>query len=206
MAEGTPGAGRREARPRRAPRRITPAYLERAALHYLERYATSKENLRQVLRRRVRRAAAGHDIDAAEAEAWIAALVDRFEAAGLVDDRTYAEARALSLRRRGDSARMVAAKLRAKGVPPDIVEAALASVDDDGGADAELAAAAACARRRRIGPFRTGDDRAACRERDLAALARNGFSYEIARAVIDAEDADDLEEKVLAPRAGRNRD
>ena len=35
------------------PRKVTEAYLQRAALAYLERYASSAENLRRVLRRKV---------------------------------------------------------------------------------------------------------------------------------------------------------
>jgi regulatory protein len=40
---------------RKPPRQVTPAYLQRAALAYLERYASSAENLRRVLRRKVDR-------------------------------------------------------------------------------------------------------------------------------------------------------
>ena len=40
-------------KPRKPPRQVTPAYLQRAALAYLERYASSAENLRRVLKRKV---------------------------------------------------------------------------------------------------------------------------------------------------------
>ena len=49
----------------------------------------------------------------------------------------------------------------------------------------------ALARRRRLGPWRSGPERAARRDRDLAALARAGFDLQTARAVIDAEPAGD---------------
>ncbi|MCG8547040.1 MAG: RecX family transcriptional regulator, partial [Alphaproteobacteria bacterium] len=42
-------------RRRKRPRKVTPASLERAALHYLQRFATSSENFRRVLTRRVQR-------------------------------------------------------------------------------------------------------------------------------------------------------
>ena len=38
---------------RKPPRKVTAAYLQRAAMSYLERYASSAENLRRVLRRKV---------------------------------------------------------------------------------------------------------------------------------------------------------
>ena len=101
-------------------------------------------------------------------------------ASGLVDDRRYAEARTASLRRRGGSARLIVAKLAAKGVEREVAAAALAGDTD---AD-ERAAAKALARRRRLGPYRTRD-RAVHRDKDLAALVRAGFNYGLARSVID---------------------
>jgi regulatory protein len=58
-----------------------------------------------------------------------------------------------------------------------------------------LAAAAAYARRRRLGPFRrVPEERAERRQKDLAALARRGFGYGVAKQVIDADDFSDLPE------------
>jgi len=96
-----------------------------------------------------------------------------------------------TLRRRGTSSRGVSAKLAAKGVPREVVESAMQAERDalpDGEAEAiEAQAAHAYAKRRRLGPHRRPDIRAAHRDRDLAALARAGFSYGLARRVVDAE-------------------
>ena len=43
----------REKPARKLPRKVTPAYLQRAAMAYLERYASSAEQLRRVLDRKV---------------------------------------------------------------------------------------------------------------------------------------------------------
>ncbi len=178
---------------RKVPRRLTRERLDKAALHYLERFASSEANLRRVLLRKVERAARAHpDTDRAEAERWIADLVSRFLAAGLLDDRRYAEMRAETLHRRGDSPRRIRAKLAQKGVASAAVDAALDALQEEVG-DVPLTAAIALARRRRLGPFRAAEDRAARREKDLAALARAGFDYDTARRVIEAEDADALD-------------
>ena len=66
--------------------------------------------------------------------------------------------------------------------------------------DPELAAALTYARRRRIGPYRPAGDRAAARARDLAALSRQGFDYDVARRVIDADDPEDLVREAEAER------
>ena len=100
-------------------------------------------------------------------------------ASGLVDDRRFAEARAQSLRRKGRSARAVAAGLAAKGVGRELV-AQIVIVDPQ----IELETARAAAKRKRLGPWSRGD-RAERRQKDIAALARAGFSLAIARAVVD---------------------
>ena len=60
--------------------------------------------------------------------------------------------------------------------------------------DPELAAVIAYARRRRLGPWAPAEVRAGRQERDLAALARAGFSYRVARMVVEASDPSTLEE------------
>lgn len=176
-------------------RKVTERYLENAALYYLERFATSAANLRAVLMRKVLKSARYHGTDPTQGEAWVDALIARFCASGLLDDRAYGAARVATLRRRGNSARAIRAKLMQKGVDGAIIEAALDSHGRDEGArpeEEELAAAVRLARRRRLGPFAPADVRAARRDRDLAALARAGFSYDVAHRVIDAATVEDI--------------
>ncbi|HEX7007802.1 MAG TPA: RecX family transcriptional regulator, partial [Alphaproteobacteria bacterium] len=135
----------RRGRARRTPRRATAKNLENAALHYLERFASSAAHLKRVLMRRVERSARAHGTDRAEGAALVEALVARFERAGLVDDKVYAEGRAAALLRRGAAPRAIRAALRAKGVAGDVIDAALATLDGDG--DPEIRAAVALARR-----------------------------------------------------------
>jgi len=184
-------------RRRRGPRRVTKERLERAALHYLERFASSAENLRRMLMRRVERSARAHGTDRETGAAWVAEIVESSVRSGLVDDRSYAEGRALTLFRRGASSRAIRAQLRAKGVADDDIQAALARLAEEA-AEPETAAAAAYARRRRLGPYRAAAERTARREKDLAAMARAGFAYDLARRIIDADDAGALEDELGA--------
>jgi regulatory protein len=177
---------------RRGPRKATPAHLENAALHYLARFASSGENLRRLLLRKVARSASTHGTDPEAGAAAVEALLRRLRQAGLLDDRLYAEARARSLGRRGISTRFIRARLMAKGVDAETAGAALAALAEET-ADPELTAAAALARRRRLGPYRPAADRAANRTRDLAALARAGFAYDLARRVVEAGSPEELE-------------
>lgn len=179
-------------KPRPKPRKATPKSLENAAHYHLQRFASSSENLRRVLGRRVERSARAHDTDPAEGLAAIDEIIARFERAGLLNDAVYAAARAASLNRRGVSARAIHAKLREKGLAAEVIEAAIEALAKNH-AEPEFAAAAAYARRRRLGPYRPPEARAERRERDLGAMARSGFGYDLSLRVIDAEDIDALE-------------
>jgi len=180
------------------PRKPTPERLANIALHHLDRYATSAENLKRVLERRLFKAARHYeDLDMIEAQGWIDALIRRYIDAGLLNDRAYAETRARSLLARGNAQRQIRMKLLEKGLGADDIDAALAALKDEH-ADPELAAAIKLARRRRLGPYADPAKRAERVEKDLATLARSGFSYDLARRVIEADDQSELED-LLAP-------
>ncbi|GJE16145.1 RecX family transcriptional regulator [Methylobacterium marchantiae] len=169
---------------------MTATYLERVALHYLERYSASVAMLRQVLERRVAKRCRLRDEDPAAFAETIATIVERARSSGLVDDARFTAARAATLRRRGTSARGLSAKLAAKGVDRTLIAETLETERDkaeEEGTDAEEAAARAYARRRRLGPFRRPGTRAAHRDKDIAAMARAGFSYGLAKTTIDAD-------------------
>lgn len=184
--------GRYNSRKRKAPRKVTPDSLERAALYHLERYASSAENLKRVLMRKAWRSGKHHGTDTTQAEQWIDALVARFCETGLLDDARYAEARALSLHRHGASRRAIRQKLAAKGLSARDIAGALDHVAEEAVADPELVAAVRYVTRRRLGAFRRPEERAVRRDRDLAALARAGFGYDLARRVIDSDDPERL--------------
>lgn len=180
MSAGEERAGATSPR-RKAPRPITAEYLQRAALHYLERFSAPSAQLRRVLARKIATSCRHHGEDPALHAGLLDEVVARCVSLGLVDDRRFAEARAASLRRKGFSGRAVAGRLAAKGVERQLV-ASVAPAD----AEAELEAARIAARRKRLGPWRR-DGRQEARTRDLAAMARLGFGYALARQVIDGE-------------------
>lgn len=167
-------------------REIEPELLERWAITYLARYASSAENLRRILIRRVRR----HSPEVEQqASPMIEALVTRYQEAGLLDDPAYAAGRVASLHRRGDSLRAIRARLAAKGLAPEVVADAVCGLRAEA-PDPDVAAACAFARRRRLGPYRRG---AADRLRELGAFARAGFDRRVAEAVLGCTDIDAVE-------------
>ena len=175
---------------------ITAKYLQNAATFYLERYPSTAEGLRRVLNRRVRKAEMAEAPVIDNFKQTIDAIVAKFVDAGVIDDQAFAQTKARALHRRGSSTRLTRQKLSFAGVDGDTLDKAMAGLDEELDTDPkqrEWQAAVALARRRRLGPFRR-KDRKEHRDRDLAAMARGGFEYQLAKKVIDATDPDALDE------------
>lgn len=177
-----------KARKRRIPRKVSKSHLENVALHYLDRFSSSSENLRNVLLRRVRRSAYHHDTDPEEGSLWVDEIIARFLDTGLLDDKAYADGRARSLHARGNSRKSILMKLRAKGIETDLIDDVLSAIGGEENEDVDMAAARRFAKRRRLGPYRDPSQREERREKDLAALARAGFSYDVARRTIESDE------------------
>ena len=150
--------------------------LERAALRYVERYATSRAKLAFYLQRKLRER--GWE---GEGEPPVERLVERMAELRYVDDRAFAAARGASLGRRGYGERRVSEALRAAGIGESDAEEARAQARSEA-----WAAALRFAERRRIGPFATVEADPAKREKAMAAMLRAGHPMSIARRLVSA--------------------
>ena len=185
--------GKQKTKKIKLPKKMTESRLANIALHYLERYSSSAQNLRQVLERRAIKSARAHpETDMQAVNEWIDALIKRYIEVGLLNDMTYAEIKTRSGLERGDAPQAIAMKLLQKGISKEIADDALENLAEDFPIP-ELQAALNMIRKKRIGPYRTDSKvRAEKRENDLAKLARAGFSYDTAKRMIDADNVEDL--------------
>ena len=174
----------------------TEATLRDAALSYLARFAATEAGVRQVLDRRISRWARSVDDrevmadQVATARQAAARVVAGLVASGVLNDAEFAAGKARGLVRSGLSRRAIAARLATKGVNAEITQSVLPNDPDT-----ELASALTLARRRRIGPFRmTEAPDAAARQREMAILARAGFTRDAVNAAMamSQEDAEAL--------------
>ena len=119
-------------------------------------------------------------VEAAAAAARLAArsVVLQLKSAGALDDATFAAQRAGSLARSGRSSRAVQSHLLARGIDASLISQAVAGQVD------ELPSALIYLRRRRLGGFRAGEADDETRRKEFAALARAGFSAEVARRAL----------------------
>lgn len=178
-AEPAPRARRaKRAETSKPPEPLTKLKVEQIALAYVNRFDCTAGKLKQHLATRVRRL--GGDEQAAT---WIGELVQRYCGSGVLDDARFAKNLASQLTRRGKSSRAISQKLALRGVPSEVASELMTSrKQDDPGA--ELEAALVYVRKRRLGPFRPADERAEHRQKDLASLARQGFSFDIAKKAL----------------------
>jgi regulatory protein len=154
--------------------------LNRLALHYVGRYATTTAKLGSYLRRKVLERG-WNESDPAD----IAAIVERCTSLGYVDDRVFAETRAASLGRRGYGARRIGAALLGAGISRDL--AAEVMPDDD----AAYRAAEVYARRKRLGVFGDGSTDPKMRQKQFAAMLRAGHSFDLAKRFTNAVNAEE---------------
>jgi len=193
---------------RRRPREPTCESLLRRALHHLQRYATPRAHLERLLLRRALEEARALGLDPGEVRGRVAAVMADLDRMGLFDDRAFAEVKARRWLARGVPPARIALRLRERGVDPAVVEVVAAELASGEGGDgrewAEIEAARAYVARRRLGPFRPPEQRARMREKDLAALARAGFSYAAACAALEPEAGGGS--RASAPPAGAEED
>lgn len=177
----------------RIPPKITPSYLENAALHYLERFAASKASLRRVLMRKIDRSVAHWGGERGDHLPAIDTVIAKLTGLGYLNDAAYAEVKTRALHRQGKATRVIRATLAAKGVDSELTDQAVDSLTEEH-PHPDLAAAIRLVKKRRLGPFRLPEARTALRTKDMAILARSGFDFDTVRQVIDADSSEALDE------------
>lgn len=172
---------------RRPTKKITPQRLKNIGLYYLQRFESSVENLRQVLRRRVDAYAKENpEWNKSEAQQWIEDVLAEFEKLHYLDDNRFAEIKIRQYLDAGKPARYIQQKLQQKGISPSITNAILAEAEFD-----PLAMALKLARRKKIGPFRAPEQRREYRQKDMGALVRAGFDYDVVCQVLEYNPEDE---------------
>lgn len=160
--------------PSRSQPPLNAADLDRFALRYVERFATTRGRLAAYLARKIReRGWAGDTPPDPEA------VAERMAERGYVNDRAFAESRVRSMSRRGLGARRVEATLRHDGIDAEDSAAVAPAIA------AEAAASAlAFARRKRIGPYAREAAERAVQEKQLAAMLRAGHDLALSRRIV----------------------
>lgn len=209
--QNTPSSEKSPRRDRRqkSPKKITKSYLMNSGLYYLQRYATSRAHFEKVMQHKIHRSCIFHNqTNTEEHFALLQEVIAHYIDLGLLDDQAYTRAMVASLRQRGTSRSAILNKLRSKGIDAERTLCVLEEVDKDNHERGlgplaltdplsckaptcpEHIAALQHAKKKRLGPYRK-DDTPLCDKaykRALSSFARAGFSYSIARDILQMED------------------
>ncbi len=167
-----------------APKVPTKTRLRNIALYYLERFESSEENLRAVLRRRIDKYAFfDKDYNPAEAYQWADEIVEECSNQNFVNDERFAGFKINSYLNAGKPKRYIEQKLKQKGIDEQTISRLFDNTDYS-----ELETALNFARKKKIGRFRPDEEaRLTNRQKDLATLVRAGFNFDIAKEILNAD-------------------
>jgi len=166
-------------------KRLTENRLMNIALFYVSQYESSVEKVRQMLNRRLRRLKMQGEEVPPEAPVWINNILQKIQDQSYVDDNRYAENQVRNLILQGKSEHFICAKLALAGIRAERVKEILDAMEST-----EESRAKRFVERKKIGYLRPRDERAKFWEKDMAALARAGFSYDIARSALNPSDSE----------------
>ncbi len=165
----------------RPPKKITASYLSNSGLYYLQRFPASTAQFRKVMMRKITTSIKHHnDPEESKALEMLDEVTNKFIEYGYLNDEAYAGALVKSLRNKGTSQARISSKLHEKGIVGDLLKKVL-HVENPKQED--LKSALIYLKKKRRGLFALRDKENAY-DKDLSALARQGFSYEIANTAL----------------------
>lgn len=172
---------------------ITKKRLENICLYYLARYESSEGKLREMLNRRLAKTRMKGGEVPADAQKWIDEAVASMKAQNFLSDERFARNLAERCRRAGKSGKYIRMKLKQAGIADDLIQSLTApDKQDEDGANDEEEAAKKLVKKRKLGYMRPFAERKDFFKKDLAVLARAGFSFDIAVKALNlsAQDED----------------
>ena len=156
-------------------KKITPQRLKNMAIYYLQRYDAGSHKLRTVLIRKIKKAQMEIPVPN-EAFIWVEQVIEQMQNLGYVNDTRYAENMVRRLSQSGKSKTFIKNKLKMEGISEAMFETLFSDTDD-------LTQARLYVRKKKLGrDF----------QKDLAKLARAGFSYDIARQALNQPESDEF--------------
>ena len=157
--------------------------LRNSAYSYLEKYSSTKQQLRIYLFKKFLKK--NHKISNKKelfnlVDIVISGLVEQ----KLLSDKYYSDAKSKAFFKRGYSLNKIRYSLIKKGVEEKYIKASISKIKKDE-SDPDFFSAIKICKRRRIGPCREESNRSLFYKKDISILARAGFSYEISKKVLD---------------------
>ena len=157
--------------------------LKDLAFAYLEKYSPSKQQLKVYLLKKYL-----IKIKGTKSKKEVSIIIDEIlvnlEKNRLINDELYSDSKARMFLRKGYSLNKINQSLRHKGIGNEHIKKSIDKIKEDK-IEPDFVSALRLCKRRRIGPLRPGANRELFYKKDMGILARNGFSFELSKRVLD---------------------
>ena len=152
------------------------------AYAYLEKYSPSKQQLRtylfiKLIKINQRKSSKKQIFNLNDT------VITSLEDQKLLSDKYYSNAKSKSLLKKGYSLNKIRYNLIKKGIEEKYIKDSISKIKENE-SDPDFFSAIKICRRRRIGPCREESNRPLFYKKDIAILARSGFSYEVSKRVL----------------------
>ncbi len=153
------------------------------AYSYLEKYSPSKQQLRIYLFKKLIKIK--QNISSKKEifnliDSIITTLVDN----KFISDKHYSDIKSKTFLKRGYSLNKIRYSLIKKGIDEKYIKASISKIKEKE-SDPDFFSAIKLCKKRRIGAIREESNRSLFYKKDIAILARSGFSYELSKKILD---------------------
>ena len=145
------------------------------AISYVEKYDTSKQQLKTYLLKKYLKASIP-SVKKQDINDLIDVVLSDLEKSRFINDKFYSDSKAKSMIQRGSSINKIRNYLIGKGINDEFIRETVNKIQDDN-SDQDFFSAVKICKKKRIGPARTEDNRSLFYKKDISLLAKNGFDF-----------------------------
>tara|TARA_B100000073_G_C23570777_1_gene508054 strand:+ start:35 stop:598 length:564 start_codon:yes stop_codon:yes gene_type:complete len=164
--------------------------MRKFSFSYIEKYAPSKQQLKTYLLKKYLKLKT-EKVKKQDIKDLIDVVTDDLEKSKFLSDKFYSESKAKSLIQRGSSINKIRNYLISKGIKDKQIKETIDKINENN-EDQDFFSAIKLCKKKRIGPSRVEDNRPLFYKKDISILARNGFSFEISKRVMELNKEDYL--------------
>ena len=172
---------------KKIPKKITLDNLEKSAIKYLEKYSASKYQLITILRRKIIKTSFFYKNKPEKDFQLIKLIINKFKKIGLIDDKKFSENKTLTYMERGYSKKKIIFNLKTRGISDENIEEGITNLKTTY-VNSELTAALIYAKKKKILAFNKKEKKFDEIKKKLLQMSQAGFSYDIAKKIINLND------------------
>ena len=172
---------------KKIPKKITLDNLEKSAIKYLEKYSASEYQLVNILKRKIIKTCFFYKVKPETNFEFIKLITTKFKKKGFIDDKKFTENKIFTYMERGYSKKKIIFNLKTRGISDENIEEGINNLKTTY-VDSELAAALIYAKKKKILVFNKKEKKFNEIKKKLFQVAQAGFSYNIAKKIINLND------------------